>query len=112
MVAELRDNDLILSREARVYVFGSILWKTNASSDIDIAVILKQNVDPRSVKASLENLGRHFPLDVIYMTEAEEKEFDFLKDQQVVNVFDKWLTIGSTRTQNSSLHYEFGACEL
>jgi len=103
LVAELKGNDLILSRKARIYVFGSILRKTSAISDVDIAVIVKPSIDPGSVKTSLETVGRYFPLDVIYMTDVEEEEFEFLAGQQAVNIFDEWLTIGSTRTPNSSL---------
>lgn len=91
LVAELRGNDLILSRKARIYVFGSILQKTSAISDVDIAVIIKPNIDPRSVKTSLEAVGRYFPLDIIYMTDVEEEEFEFIAGQQAVNIFDKWL---------------------
>ena len=109
--AELKDNELILSRKAKIYVFGSVLRKSSAVSDIDIAVILKPGIDPESVKTSLDAVGRYFPLDVIYMTEVEEGEFGFLEGQQAVNIFDEWLTISSTRTPNSSLHYESGACE-
>lgn len=111
LVAALKGNNLILSHKARIYVFGSILRKTSAISDVDIAVVLKPSIDPRSIKASLEAVGRYYPLDVIYMTDVEEEEFEFLTGQQAVSIFDEWLTIGSTRTPNSSLRYESGACE-
>lgn len=91
LVAELKHNDLILSCKARIYVFGSILQKTSAISDVDIAVIVKPSIDPVSIKISLDSVGRYFPLDVIYMTDVEEEEFEFLAGQQAVNIFDKWL---------------------
>lgn len=111
LVAELKNNDLILSRKARIYIFGSILRKISNISDVDIAVIMKTSIDPRSVQTSLEAVGRYFPLDIIYMTDVEEEEFEFIAGQQAINIFDEWLTIGSTRTPNSSLRYESGACE-
>lgn len=111
MLAELKNNDLILSRKASIHLFGSILRKTNAISDIDIAVVFKPNIDPTSIKKSLEAVGKYFPLDVIYMTDVEEREFEFLTGQQAINIFDEWLTIGFTRMPNSSLRYESVACE-
>ena len=50
LVAELKNNDLILSRKATIYIFGSILQKTSDISDVDIAVLMKTSIDPRSVK--------------------------------------------------------------
>ena len=91
LVAKLKGNDLIVSRKARIYIFGSILQKTSAISDVDIAVILKPNIDPGSIKTSLKAVGRYFPLDVIYMTVVEEAEFEFIACQQAVNIFDEWL---------------------
>ncbi len=89
LISALKDNDLILSSSAKIYVFGSLLSKTHSISDVDIAVVLEPNVDPRNIKKILDPIGRYFPLDVIYMSCVEEEEFNFLVGQRAIDVFDK-----------------------
>ncbi|WP_077730873.1 nucleotidyltransferase domain-containing protein [Methylocaldum sp. 14B] len=112
LIAALRGNSLIVASLAKVYAFGSVFWKTRAISDIDLLVVYEKGVDLRGIKRQLDAIDRVVPLDVTYMTTAEEKELDFLAEQRAVDIFEARPTIGYTRTPNFPLRVEFASCEL
>ena len=106
-----RDQVVFRSAQVKIYVFGSILWKSRNISDVDILIVYKLGTHLSGVKKAIDSVGRMIPLDVLYMTTEEEMELDFVAAQGATDVFEDGLTIGCTRTPNSSLRSEFAACE-
>lgn len=84
LVTALKNNNYFLKSSAKIYIFGSLLWKKNAVSDVDIAVVSKSIFAQSSIKSVLHNLSFSFPLDVVYMSEIEERELDFLANQKAI----------------------------
>ena len=64
-----------------VYLFGSILQDVVTVSDIDVLVVYRVGDDIASLKGGLTTLAARFPLHITYMSEIEEREFDFISMQ-------------------------------
>ncbi len=75
-----------------VYLFGSILGHKNHLSDVDLLVVYEIADDLAQVKSVLGGIGRKIPLDIIYMRQEEEQEFDFVRGQGALRV-DYALTV-------------------
>ena len=106
-----RNQRELLTAHVKIYAFGSILWKSNNISDVDIVIVYKSGTHLSGVKRAIDSVGRMIPLDVMYMTTEEEIELNFLAGQGATDVFEDRLTIGCTRSSNSPLRSEFDACE-
>ena len=69
------------------YLFGSFLRDPNKARDIDILIIYKNESHPRIVREALSDIGLQFPLDLIFMTEEEESQFDFIRSQRAEIIY-------------------------
>lgn len=78
MIAELRRCD--------VYVFGSVLDANTGVSDVDVLVVYHASDDVASIREAITPLTFRFPLDVTYMSESEESEFEFIRDQNAIRL--------------------------
>ena len=64
-----------------LYLFGSILKAKHLVSDIDTLIVYRSEEDISSIKEALKPVALRFPLHVIYMSESEERRFDFIDEQ-------------------------------
>jgi predicted nucleotidyltransferase len=64
-----------------LYLFGSILKTKQLVSDIDILIVYRSGEDISSIKEALTPVALRFPLHITYMSESEERRFDFIKEQ-------------------------------
>lgn len=64
-----------------VYLFGSILKADTVVSDVDVLIVYRPSDDVDSFKNAIAPLTFRLPLDVTYMSEAEEQEFNFIREQ-------------------------------
>ena len=64
-----------------LFLFGSILNHTGHINDVDLLVVYETTDDLPQVKNVLDGIDRKIPLDIIYMRQEEEREFDFVKGQ-------------------------------
>jgi len=62
-----------------VYLFGSLLTKVKPSCDIDLLIIYKENHQPKTIRKILHEVMYELPLDLIFLTNEEEKELDFIR---------------------------------
>lgn len=75
-------------KTTRWYVFGSgVHRKASAPNDLDILVIYDDLAVATSLRKTLGTLP--LPLHVLFLTEAEEREFDFIELQRAVCFFPK-----------------------
>lgn len=51
------------------------------ASDVDVLVVYNAHADIGSIHNAVAPHTLRFPLDVTYMSEAEEREFDFIREQ-------------------------------
>lgn len=70
----------------QIYLFGSILKVKEPCSDIDILVVSTSERVPRQLRNDIELLNEFHPVDILFMTSNEEKQFMFIKEQEAVSV--------------------------
>ena len=54
------------------------------ASDVDVLVVYRTYDDVDSIREALAPCAMRFPLDILYMSEAEEMEWRFIVEQQAV----------------------------
>ena len=69
------------------YLFGSILTQPGVPKDIDILVIYDSEYSPNAVRKSLAELSLLAPLHLLFMTNDEEREFNFIESQNAKNFY-------------------------
>jgi hypothetical protein len=65
------------THSARWYIFGSILRRCDPN-DIDVLIIYERLNEPKLIRASLGTLIFPIPLHLLFMTEEEVEETQFL----------------------------------
>ena len=85
-LADIKD-DLVgkLSR-FECYLFGSILT-SNYPNDIDILILYDNPNDILLFKKCIKPDSLNFPLDILYLTFEEEKQFNFIQEQNAIKIF-------------------------
>lgn len=64
---------------ARWFAFGSSLTDAPLPSDVDIAVVCQTHEETACVRQALEPLSYEFPLDLVLLTENEDRELRFIE---------------------------------
>lgn len=67
------------------YIFGSLL-RTQNPNDIDLLVLYKIHKDISIIKKYLYRLANNYPLHCLFLTFDEEIEFNFIKEQDVLEI--------------------------
>ncbi|MEQ1764553.1 MAG: hypothetical protein ABL984_15595 [Pyrinomonadaceae bacterium] len=70
----------------RWHLFGSILWASRPN-DIDLLVIYEQLIEPKLVREALREISLTLPLDILFMTEKEVIETQFLSQWPTLQLF-------------------------
>lgn len=69
------------------YLFGSFLRNPKLAEDIDLLIVYQDENTTGQIRERLKELSTYFPLDLLLMTEEEEKSFDFIKTQNAHRLF-------------------------
>jgi len=69
------------------YLFGSYLLNQHLAKDIDLLIIYKSLDSAQIVRNKLSDLSMQAPLHLIFMHKDEEEELDFIKSQNVIELF-------------------------
>ncbi|NEN89656.1 MAG: hypothetical protein F6K48_12385 [Okeania sp. SIO3H1] len=94
------------SPRINIYLFGSILKET-LIADIDILVVYNSVSDLVVPREALNRISLSLPLDVVYMTTEEEKQFDFIESQDAILINDLWFDDSRNRQENTSINVDF-----
>ena len=73
--------------DVQIFLFGSVQRRESGYSDVDLLVTYRSAAELKEVRSILRELGREFPLDVIYMYPEEEQEVDFIRKQKCKRIF-------------------------
>ncbi|TWU38972.1 hypothetical protein Q31b_40500 [Novipirellula aureliae] len=65
-----------------MYLFGSIVNQEVEASDVDILIVYRTREELPSIRESISPHAFRFPLDVTYMSETEENELNFIREQK------------------------------
>jgi len=68
------------------YIFGSALYK-NCPNDFDILIIYDNVEQLKLIKSKIKHIINLFPLHLNYFTFLEEKELNFIKQQNATRIF-------------------------
>ncbi|NEP78887.1 MAG: hypothetical protein F6K39_12335 [Okeania sp. SIO3B3] len=93
------------SPRINIYLFGSILKET-LIADIDILVVYNSVSDLVVPREALNRISLSLPLDVVYMTKEEEKQFDFIESQDAILINDLWFDDSRNRPENMSINVD------
>jgi len=63
------------------YLFGSVTKNARLASDIDLLVVCKNASELLQVRRELETVCLKFPIDLLLMTDEDEKESSFIQAQ-------------------------------
>lgn len=69
------------------YIFGSYLRIEKHAKDLDVLILYRHVQSPSIVRESLNNISLCYPLDLIFMTDDEERGFDFINQQQAKKLY-------------------------
>ncbi|NER02827.1 MAG: nucleotidyltransferase domain-containing protein [Okeania sp. SIO3C4] len=94
------------SPRINIYLFGSILKET-LIADIDILVVYNSVSDLVAPREALNRISLSLPLDVVYMTTEEEKQFDFIESQDAILINDLWFDDSRNRPESMSINVDF-----
>lgn len=73
--------------EVDCYLFGSILVNPRFANDIDILIIYESEIQIRILKKEFKPLSKEYPLHMNYFTHKEEKELNFISEQNAKKIF-------------------------
>ena len=68
-------------------IFGSMLKNTKTANDIDLLIIYNNETEIQIIKNEFKSLGKVYPLHLNYFTHSEEKELNFIEEQQAEYLF-------------------------
>jgi len=69
------------------FIFGSYLHLEKQAKDLDVLILYRLEQSPAIVRTSLNKISIHHPLDLIFMTDDEEREFDFINQQEAKKLY-------------------------
>lgn len=70
----------------RWYLFGSALTAKRPVGDIDLLVIYQTPDQPNRVRRQLSSLAATIPLHLVFMTEEESLEVEFVSETRAVEI--------------------------
>lgn len=76
-----------LLESTKWYVFGSVLKVYPSCSDIDVLIIYKTTGDVARIRASVVKLELERPIHLLFMTEQEEREVNFISSESCIEIF-------------------------
>lgn len=75
-------------RDVEWYIFGSVLREPEKAADIDILIIYRSDESTEMVRNELREAARLFPIHLLFLSEGEEVELQFVDSQRCVRLFD------------------------
>jgi predicted nucleotidyltransferase len=73
------------SEQIKAFAFGSAVQSNKTPNDIDIMVVYSDPTIPRRVREILEGLF-YTPVHLIFLTDEEELETDFIRKQKCISI--------------------------
>ncbi len=89
VIQELKAIGVLLATNSNAfscYIFGSALT-VNYPNDIDILVLYDNIKQLENFKEYVKTVSKIYPIHLIYLTFAEEKELNFIQEQNAEQVF-------------------------
>lgn len=77
--------------DVQLYIFGSATKSVEILNDIDVLVIYQSYCSLVSFKEIIGTIHHKFPIDVLYMNAEEERELNFIKEQNAISPHKVWL---------------------
>jgi hypothetical protein len=68
------------------FLFGSITTVRRPVRDVDFLVVCKNDADCVTIRSELGSICAQFPVHLLIMSESEESEVDFIKDQRAIEI--------------------------
>lgn len=62
----------------KIYLFGSSLQIGLFQSDIDLLIVYNRPEEPMILRMKLKKIINKLPIDLIFLTQEEERELDFI----------------------------------
>lgn len=78
LIREVKRQCELIGVSGKWYLFGSILLKKGAISDIDVLVVSSNTTGHAEIRRLVEELLSDWPIDLIILTGSEELELDFV----------------------------------
>ena len=69
------------------YVFGSLLREPQRAADIDILVVYRSDDAADLIRRELRAAAIRFPIHLLFLSECEETELQFVHSQRCVPLF-------------------------
>lgn len=86
VITDLVNELQILKFDCTVYIFGSYLY-TECWADLDVLIVYKNYDDVAKIKEAFSKKILNTPLDLNFMTEEEEKYFNFISRTNAQKIF-------------------------
>lgn len=67
-----------------IYLFGSTIKYVNKFSDIDLLIVYENQEDLKHFKKLILTHSQSYPIDMIFLTRAEENELNFIQKTQAI----------------------------
>lgn len=80
-----------LVQDAEWYLFGSLLHTPHQAIDIDILIIYRSDDTAEMIRGELGEVTLRFPVHLLFLSEHEEDELDFIDSQRCVPIHpERW----------------------
>lgn len=71
---------------SRWFLFGSSTTAKRSAQDIDLLLVCKNASDCVIIRNKLDSICAQFPIHLLIMTEGEEAELNFIKEQKAIEM--------------------------
>jgi hypothetical protein len=68
------------------FLFGSVTTARRPLGDVDFLVVCKNATDCVTIRSELDSICAQFPVHLLIMSESEESEVNFIKDQRAIEI--------------------------
>lgn len=75
-----------LVQDTKWYLFGSLLRSPRKAIDIDILILYRSDDTTKIIRGELREVTLRFPIHLIFLSECEESELDFINSEQCVPI--------------------------
>ena len=69
------------------YIFGSLLQAPEQAADIDILIVYRSDDSAEIVRRELREVTIRFPVHLLFLSECEEAELQFVASQRCAPLF-------------------------
>lgn len=76
----------VLVPSVKWYIFGSLLRRPRQAADIDILVIYRSDDAAETIRRELREISIRFPIHLLFLSECEEVELQFVESQRCVPI--------------------------